>query len=206
MNPADRETVILQCAATIVAEEGVSAVTMDRVAQELGVSRSLIYVYFQNSTILLQQLYLRETLALRKRQRKESAQIAEFEEYIHCLTRLFLENVAEKGDFMIKLMHEPSITDVVQSDFFEARKAGGQAIADRICRKHAIPVSVAATIADIAMGLTARAGDHIQRFGLPLPDSIDITVAMILGSIEKAANAYHRGELSTGSADAGTQS
>ncbi|MCZ8171370.1 MAG: helix-turn-helix domain containing protein, partial [Brevundimonas sp.] len=110
MNPEDRESAILDCAATIVAREGVSAVTMDRIAQYSNVSRSLIYVYFKNVTELLRKLYLRETLALRERQRAESAKVQEFEDYVHCLTRLFLEHVHEKGDFMSKLMHEPSIT------------------------------------------------------------------------------------------------
>lgn len=198
MNPSARETALLQCAAKIVAEEGVSAVTMERIAQESGVSRSLVYLYFQNSTVLLQQLYLRETMALRKRQTDEAAKIVGFDEYIRCLITLFLENVAEKGDFMSKLMHEPSITDVLQADFSEARKVTGLAIAKRISKKHVIPVHIAAIVADIGMGLTARAGEQIQRFGLPLLDVIDITVAMVLGAIEKAANGYHRGEVASG--------
>lgn len=195
MNPADRESAILDCAATIVANEGVTAVTMDRVAQESGVSRSLIYVYFQNSTALLRALYLRETLELRARQKAESTQIEDFDLYIRCLVELFLENVAEKGDFMSKLMHEPSITDVLRSDFSEARRLSSLVIAERISKKHAIPISVAATVADIAMGITARAGEQLERFGLPLGEAIDITVAMVLGAVEKTANAYHRGEV-----------
>jgi len=195
MDPASRESAILKCAAEIVAKEGISAVTMDRVAQESGVSRSLIYVYFPNTTVLLQELYLRETQALRKRQKEESVLIEGFDDYIRCLTVLYLEHVKEKGNFMTKLMHDPSVTEVVQSNFSRARRIGGIAIAERITKKYDIPLSVSVHVADIGMGLSARAGDHTQRFGLPLAAAADLTIAMILGAIEGAVQSYRRGEL-----------
>lgn len=195
MNPEVRESAILDCAAAIVAHEGVSAVTMDRIAQDSNVSRSLIYVYFKNVTELLRALYLRETLALRERQREESAKLDDFEEYVHCLTRLFLEHVHEKGDFMSKLMHEPSITTVLQSNFSDARRNASLAIAKRIAKEHAIPVSLAARLADMLMGLTARAGDQVQQFGLPFEQATDLVVAMLLGAVEATANKFHRGKI-----------
>ncbi len=195
MNPEDRESAILDCAATIVAREGVSAATMDRISQESNVSRSLIYVYFKNVTELLQRLYLRETLALRKRQRHESAQLEDFEDYVRCLVRLYLENVHEKGDFMSKLMHEPTITGEFQSDFFVARRAASLTIAERISKEHAIPVSLAARLADMLMGLTARAGEQVLRFGLPYADAPNLVATMLMGAIEATANKYHRGKI-----------
>ncbi len=195
MNPADRESAILMCAANIVATEGVSAVTMDRIARDSDVSRSLIYTYFANATVLLQELYLKETEALRKQQREESAQFEEIENYVRCLVRLYLQHVKDKGDFMTKLMHEPSITEVLQSNFSQARRTSGIVIAGRITKAHGIPLSVSARIADVCMGISARAGDQIQRFGLPVAEATELTVAMILGAIEGAAQAYRRGEL-----------
>ena len=195
MNPEDRESAILDCAAAIVAREGVSAITMDRIAKESKVSRSLIYVYHKNITELLPQLYLRETLALRERQINDSEKLENFEEYLHCLTRLSLEHVHENGDFMSKLMHEPSITNVLKSSFQDARRNGSLAIANRIAREHAIPVSLATKLADMLMGVTARAGEQVQQFGLPFNQATDLVVAMLLGAIEATANKYHRGKI-----------
>jgi type III secretory pathway component EscT len=97
---------------------------------------------------------------------------------------------------MSKLMHEPSITNVLQTDFFNARKSASLAIAERIAKEHAIPVSLAARLADMLMGLTARAGEQVQRFGLPFAEATDIVVTMLLGAIEATANKYHRGKIS----------
>jgi AcrR family transcriptional regulator len=204
MQPADRESAILKCAANIVANEGVSAVTMDRIAKDSGVSRSLIYTYFANATLLLQELYLRETEALRKQQREEATQLEDFADYVRCLTLLFLQHVKDKGDFMTKLMHEPSITEVLLSNFSQARRDSGMAIARRISKLHDVPLSVSIRIADVGMGISARAGDQIQRFNLPVAEATELTVAMILGAVQGAVQAWRRGDLNLPDVDEAT--
>ena len=54
--PSERQALILDHVAEIVAREGVSALSMDRIGREAGISKSLVYNYFPNITELLRLL------------------------------------------------------------------------------------------------------------------------------------------------------
>ncbi|MFZ9394908.1 MAG: TetR/AcrR family transcriptional regulator, partial [Erythrobacter sp.] len=57
--PSERQSLILDHTAEIIAREGVSALSMDRIGREAGISKSLVYNYFPNMTDLLRQLLQR---------------------------------------------------------------------------------------------------------------------------------------------------
>lgn len=60
----DRRRQLLDTAASIIAEHGASAVSMERLGARAGVSKALPYKHFDNSDDVLVQLYRRETTAL----------------------------------------------------------------------------------------------------------------------------------------------
>ena len=66
--PEARQSLILDHAAEIVARDGVSALSMDSIGREAGISKSLVYNYFPNTTDLLRQLLQREWRRLRRLQ------------------------------------------------------------------------------------------------------------------------------------------
>ena len=60
-----RQEMILDHAATIVAEDGVSGVTMEALGRSMKVSKSLLYAYYPTLTELLRALLHREYKRLR---------------------------------------------------------------------------------------------------------------------------------------------
>ena len=50
LSPKARKNMILDSAAKLVAEEGVSAVTMERLGTEAEISKALVYNYFPSVT------------------------------------------------------------------------------------------------------------------------------------------------------------
>ena len=58
--PEERRNHLLDCARQIVLDQGLSTLTMERLASEAGVSNPLIYKYFDTRLQLLQELLIRE--------------------------------------------------------------------------------------------------------------------------------------------------
>src|SRR4051795_7588542 len=64
MRSQERRAQLLDVAAALVADQGVGAVTMERVASEAGVSKPIVYDHFENSTALVAALVGREEARL----------------------------------------------------------------------------------------------------------------------------------------------
>ena len=56
MAPEERRAQILESAARLIMSDGLDVLNMERVAEEAGVSKALVYAYFENRTGLLAQL------------------------------------------------------------------------------------------------------------------------------------------------------
>ena len=68
LNPEARKEMILDHAAEFIAADGVSALSMERLGKEAGISKSLVYAYYPSMTELLQALLKREYGLLREQQ------------------------------------------------------------------------------------------------------------------------------------------
>src|SRR4051794_3686857 len=64
MRGDERRGQLLDAAAQILVQYGLSAMSMERLAAEAGVSKALPYKHFDNSEDVLAELYRRETSAL----------------------------------------------------------------------------------------------------------------------------------------------
>jgi AcrR family transcriptional regulator len=64
MRGEDRRRQLIDAAARIIVDHGASAMSMERLATEAGVSKALPYKHFDNSEAVLAALYRRETEAL----------------------------------------------------------------------------------------------------------------------------------------------
>ena len=64
--PEERRNHLLDCARQIVLDQGLSTLTMERLASEAGVSNPLIYKYFDTRLQLLQELLIREYKAFQQ--------------------------------------------------------------------------------------------------------------------------------------------
>ena len=60
LSPEVRRELILDETARLVVQGGVSAVSMERLGRDAGISKALVYNYFPNRTDLLSELLKRE--------------------------------------------------------------------------------------------------------------------------------------------------
>lgn len=188
LDPQVRRDLILDEAARIVADEGVSAVSMERMGREAGVSKALVYNYFPSRNALLSELLIREY----RRFQAEARQMAvgargELEEVIRVTTRAYLRHVAERGMLIQRLMNEPAVAAAIRTIDREGRQLTVAFFARGIAERYGLDPGEAATVADILMGLTGAAGDYLSRNDADPAYVENLVVAMITAALERVA-------------------
>ncbi len=189
LSPEARKSMILDHAAELIADEGVSAVTMDRLGKEVGVSKALIYNYFPSVTLLLQTLLKREYRHLRKQQAEAAESAETLEQLVRRVTKVYLGYIEERGLLIERLAAEPSVANTGDPTEYE-RDTTVEYMAEILHRQFGIDMEIARPVVDISYGLPAAAGHYITHHEHSLQMIEDITVAMIIGSLTEIKDRY----------------
>ena len=188
--PEARQSSILDFAAEIVAAEGVAAVTMDRVAKAAGVSKSLVYVYFQSTTEMLQKLLERELKRLRRKQVEAADKARTFRELVRSVTHAYLSYIKERGLIIHRLQTEPSVAQGMGNPTDFKHDAAVIYLAEIVRDNFDIPMELAIPAASISFGLPIAAGDYLDSKDADFKTIEDLTVTMIIGSVEALQKNY----------------
>lgn len=192
-SPEVRQSLILDVAAKIVAKDGVAPLTMDLIAKKAGISKSLVYAYFQNVNDLLKALLYRELKDLRRQQNEQAERAKTFEELISGVTHVYLKYMEERGLLIQRLQSEPSVTEgrPDTSDYMAfSRDAAVDYLAEIICAHFDLPIDIVRAATDISFGLPDSAGDFMLRKNMDRKFVEDLTVTMIIGSIKELKASY----------------
>ena len=188
--PEERQSNILDHAAEIVSAEGVSAVSMERVAKAAEVSKSLVYVYFQSTTELLQKLLQRELKRVRRKQAKAAEGARTFRELVRRVTHAYLSYIEERGLLIHRLQNEPSVAQGTGNPTDFKHDAAVIYIAEIISDNFDIPMELAIPASSISFGLPIAAGDYLDSKDADFQTIEDLTVTMIIGCIEALQKSY----------------
>lgn len=187
LSPEKRRSQILDDTAEIVSREGVALLSMERIGQQAGVSKSLVYNYFSNLTDLLRELLDRELKTLRRLQFQAAESATSLEDLVQKVTHVYLKYIAERGLIIERLQSEPSVSNL--SDPTEFSRDGAVSYIAEIVADHLeIPHDIAVAITDISFGIPASAGEYLLRTGADLEEIEKLTVSMIMGSIMMVRN------------------
>ncbi|MFT6045319.1 MAG: AcrR family transcriptional regulator [Arenicella sp.] len=189
LSPEVRKNLILDHAADLVAAEGVSALSMERLGQEAGISKSLVYAYYPSMKELLQTLLKREYRNLRLRQIEATEDAETFEQLARQSTKAYLNYIDERGLILDRLAAEPSLSEHGDPTEY-SREAAVQYVAQVVHDHFGIDMNIALPAIDISFGMPAAAGHYLTRHQLSRQTIEDITVAMMVGSIEGLRRNY----------------
>lgn len=187
--PRKRQALILDHTAEIVAREGVSALSMDRIGREAGISKSLVYNYFPNMTDLLRQLLQREWWRLRRLQAEAAKNAETFEGLVRAVTHVYLKYIDERGMLIERLQAEPSVSAIHDPTEFGRDAAVGY-LADIVSEHYGFPPEIARAATDISFGLPAAAGAYLLQRKLSREALEDLTVTMLLGTLNELKREY----------------
>ena len=189
LSPEVRKNMMLDTAAEIIAAEGVSALNMERLGKESGVSKSLVYAYFPSMKDMLQNLLKREYKRLRDIQNEEAMKAETFEQIIRRVTRAYISYIDERGLILDRLAAEPSLAE--QGDPTEySRETAVKYLANLVHENFGIDMSVALPAVDVSFGLPAAAGHYLTRHDVSRQTIEDVTVVMILGAFDALMSKY----------------
>lgn len=181
--PAARVEMLLSAAERVVTREGVSAASMERVAREAGVSKGLMYAYFQDRIALLQTLLLREHRRRQSRQLDNVRRAGGFESMAGATQRDNWEYALARGPFIDRLMGEPAVAAAMEDVVPAERAAVRDFLANQVTDNFDVPERVARMAVMLLMGLEQEAARHA------LPGSLDefesLWGAMITGAMKE---------------------
>ena len=181
---------ILDTTAALIAKDGISAVSMERVGREAGVSKALVYAYFRNQTVLLQALLLREHKRLWEQQLVAVTEAKTFEELIALTTRTYLRHVQESGGHLQRLMDEPAIAAAVEARERRDQHRVVDFLARALFQASGVPPKIAALTVELSMAMTGAAGDMVGRGEVSREEIEGLMICLFNGSVSslKAAS------------------
>ena len=186
-SPEKRRALILDFTADIVAREGVALLSMERVGKEAGVSKSLVYNYFENLTELLRELLERAYKMLRRLQFEAAETATTLEEIVQNVTHVYLKYISERGLIIERLQSEPSVSDLHDPTEY-SREGAVNYLAEIISDHLDMPLELATMMTDISFGIPASAGEYLLRTKADLEKVEKLTVNMILGALVMVRN------------------
>ena len=183
-----RRAQLLDVAGRLVEDGGVGACTIERLAAEAGVSRTLVYQHFDNSADVLHALFDREWAWLQGRLAEGRIPGWTFEERLRTVLRAYLDAKRERGTAILSLAQAPEnagkLADVIRTYYDAAR----QYWMSEIMREFALDESTAGMAVPVLMG-AFDAGARLVWDDENVDDDAleDIVVRIILAALHDLA-------------------
>jgi len=185
--PEARREQILDEAARLVLEEGLTAVSMERLAREVGISKGLVYNYFADRDALLAALLHREQTELRDRGMVTALQARTYAELIRQTTRLYLEQTRDRGALIGALLADPSVARLMEEESRADRDRTFRYFVRATRREFDLPLPLAIASVDMLMAVTDQAGKLVGQGQLDVGTATDMCVELITGGLAKLA-------------------
>ena len=187
LSPQARADQILEQAADLIQREGLSAVTMERLAKDGGISKGLVYNYFPSRDALLAALLHKEQSQLRDRGMAEALRVDTFEALIEGTTRLYLEQTHARGAVIMPLLADPSVARLMEVTLREERDRTIRYFVRAARREYGLDLATAITAVDTLMNLTGAMGRLVAAGSVTVEDGNQMCVQLLTGGMEKLA-------------------
>lgn len=189
LSPKQRIDELLDAAELIIKSEGVSAATMQRIAKDSGVSKGLIYAYFDDQSGLLQALMIREHKKFQVMRDRDAQEATTFDEMARATQRDTWDYVLNHRPFRDRLMAEPAVAEVMQEILEKERSDSIKFLSKSVTATFNIPRSVA------KMGVIQLTGVRKEDIDAPLSPAKmqeveDIWSTMVNGAFRALEKRY----------------
>ncbi|WP_304217512.1 TetR/AcrR family transcriptional regulator [Phenylobacterium aquaticum] len=181
--PETRRTQILDESARLILEEGLHAVSMERIARDLRISKGLVYRYFPTRDALLAALMHREQTELRDRGMASALQAVSFADLIRQTTRLYLQHTLDRGALIAALLADPSVARLMEEDSRSDREQTIRYFVRAIRREFQLPLPLAIAVVDLLSALTDQAGRLVAQGQVDVDSATEMCVELITGGL-----------------------
>ncbi|MBL8772933.1 MAG: TetR/AcrR family transcriptional regulator [Phenylobacterium sp.] len=190
LSPEIRRRQILDEAAQLILAEGLYAVSMERLAREVGISKGLVYNYFPSRDALLAALLGREQGELRDRGMASALRAETFADLIAQTTRLYLEQTRDRGALIAALLADPSVAALMQAETRADRERTVRFFVRATRREYGLPLPVAIAAVEMTSAVTDRAGRLVGEGQLDVETATGMCVSLITGGLESLSRRF----------------
>jgi AcrR family transcriptional regulator len=189
LSPEDRRDQLMDTAANIVLTEGLSEVTLKRLARDVGISEAQAHNCFAGRADLLASLARRELQALEQRRQ---LQIARGEDN---LTRIILSTLGyfheaiARGPVLQILMRDPEVRASLQDERQKATETAVEPILDSLASRYGMSRAVAFASTTVLTAVTRRAGGLLASGRTTLEVAERLCLPMIIAGANSNAEA-----------------
>ena len=184
LTPEARRNQILDCAQRVIVREGLSTLTMERLATEAGVSNPLIYKYFDTRLQVLQELLVREFQAF-QRSVAQNVSVDSYREAVRSYVDINFRQFAG-GNVLSILLGQPDVRQAVEE---EEKSRHAPFFVNQLAKEYKIRRRLAEQIIAMASGASIAAAEHYGRYGGDRATQIEQAVDFIFGGIEQLLGA-----------------
>jgi len=188
--PEQRASQILDFAARLVIEEGLTELSMERLGREAGISKALIYNYFPNRNDLLRALLEREMAVLRERQVAQTRAATDFRDLVYRTTRTYVAQVKERGALLQRLWAEAAVARTVADENLRRRDEAMRYMTRQVVKEYGLPKDVAMSAVDMQMAMTEAAAQHLPGSHNDVDFATNICVSLLLGGLDALAREH----------------
>lgn len=186
LDPESRRAQIVEHTAQLISAEGLSAVSMGRIAIETGVSKALVYTYFSSPVDVLQSVVKRDMERIQAAQAEAATSAKTFPQLVRNTTKVALTEARHWGPLLQQLMRDPELARAI--DPVRARERQNVSyLAKRISETFEISRNNAQRLTRIALGLTIAAAEMLQDSDADAQLIEDLTVSMIESAVRSGA-------------------
>jgi len=187
--PEARRDQILDAAARTALRDGLTAVRLERLAKDVGVSKALAYSYFSSRDELLAALLRREQQDLRERGMRVALRARSFSAMLRQTTRLYLEQSRDRGALIEALLADPSVDRLMAADNRIERDRTVRFLVRAVRRRYGLSLETAIAAVRLLMPVTGEAGKAVSEGAMSVDDAEDICVRMIKGALAQLSPA-----------------
>jgi len=174
-----RRDQLIDLAGQIIAREGLHAVSMKRVAREMGISEAQAHNYFNRREDMLVALAKREISAMETARRSALERAHDRLTRVTLSTVAYLRQVSERGVLIQILLNNPEVRAGLRSER-EARAADeSQRLAGVMETRYGVPREVAQGTTRILQAVSRRAGRLLAEKKISLDTAEWLSVAII---------------------------
>jgi AcrR family transcriptional regulator len=183
LTPEARREQILDETGRLILDEGLYAVSMERVARDAGISKALVYNYFPTRDALLTALLSRAQSELRDRGMASALQAESYAELIRQTTRLYLEQTRDRGALIAALMSDPSVAALMEEDSRADRERTTRYFVRATRRAFDLPLPLAVAAVEMLSAVTDRAGKLVAEGQVDVESATEMCVELITGGL-----------------------
>ncbi|QNA85662.1 TetR/AcrR family transcriptional regulator [Sphingomonas sp. So64.6b] len=177
----ERREKILAQGEALVRSEGVHAVSMKRVARELGMSEAQSYNYFNSAAELLAAIARSELVEMNKARLAASRQCTDPQMRYTLTTLAYLRQVATRGEVLQRLLALPDVRAILRGEHEDRRNANRKVFGDVYQEAYRVPPQVSTIVGAMLTAVSLRGGRLLARGKIDLETAERLVMPAIGG-------------------------